>query len=170
MAFDWSRASCDALFTSLDKTNDGKINFLELKKGIGEITESTGRQISASRFWKNLDGDGDKLATADEFYAFMMRVKKRVDSDPSGNIRVPQTQNTPGGVSSEVLAKQTADMKQADKDWIQYHPDLRKVTSRFLAEVFKAQPDNVTDFAVKFFTNASLKNFVKDPNASMPVS
>ena len=57
-------------------------------------------------------------------------------------------------------------MRQADREWIQYHPDLKKVTSRFLAEVFRAQPDDVAQFAVDFFTRPNLKKFVKEPMAA----
>ena len=56
------RAACDALFDQLDKTSDGKLNLLELKKGWEELeAQGTSIKLPYKRFAKVADADGDKM-------------------------------------------------------------------------------------------------------------
>ena len=74
------REVSDELFDKLDKVKDGKLNLLEMKKGFAELeAEGTVIKLSASRFAKIADKDGDKMVDKDEFYAIMSKVLAKGD-------------------------------------------------------------------------------------------
>jgi len=59
----------------LDKNNDGKLNFLEIKKGLKRLEREIGKKLckSARKFWRSGDLDGDKILDADEFYEALLK-------------------------------------------------------------------------------------------------
>ena len=74
------RAVSDELFDRLDKIQDGKLNLLEMKKGFAELeAQGTLIKLSASRFAKIADKDGDKMVDKDEFFAIMSKVLAKGD-------------------------------------------------------------------------------------------
>jgi len=60
------------LFDKLDKIADGKLNYLEIKKGLKTFPEFKGLLDGSSfkKFWKQADDDGDKVVTKEEFISF----------------------------------------------------------------------------------------------------
>lgn len=62
----------EQVWDELDKTGDGALNYLEIRKGIkkNEAFKELLDGEKARRFWKNADADGDKLISKEEFLAY----------------------------------------------------------------------------------------------------
>jgi len=74
------REHCDKLFDRLDVITDGKLNYLEIKKGFDTLEEEgTFFKISAKKFAHAADKDGDKMIDKDEFFGVMQKVFEKGD-------------------------------------------------------------------------------------------
>jgi len=65
-----TRAQSNALFEKLDKIKDGKLNYMEIKKGLKKMEVELGMKlpISARRFWRRADTNCNKTLNPDEFF------------------------------------------------------------------------------------------------------
>jgi hypothetical protein len=76
-----TREDSDLLFERLDANHDGELNLMEITKGLDNMVYNAidflprgDLRIGARRFWTIADANGDKVLSADEFHAMLVRV------------------------------------------------------------------------------------------------
>lgn len=77
-----------AVFDSLDKTRDGQLNYLEIRKGV-ENNKNFAQLLGgekAKRFWRKADEDSDKLVTRDEFVAYFSEASAPLATETLGDL------------------------------------------------------------------------------------
>lgn len=70
------REQCDGLFDKIDKMNNGKLNYMELKKGFEELESESDITMSMDikKFLATGDANSDKVLDKEEFYTIMKKV------------------------------------------------------------------------------------------------
>eukprot|EP01050_Picozoa_sp_SAG11_P006584 SAG11_NODE_516_length_8817_cov_2.360977_4_plen_480_part_00 len=94
------REQCDALFTQIDISGDGKLSKKELKKGLDAIRSSTALALTAkqifktAKIFKTADTDRSNLLDVDEFYQFMRNAVPETAQGTKGDlVEVPENEN-----------------------------------------------------------------------------